>query len=104
MPKGSARGSGSSGEGINNFNAVRMRLTGSGSLLMSMFSLDDIRNTTLVPFTMSATTNIQPTRLCNFNEQRASLKIQTTAINEHFRINRIIIFSKEIFTSYPGTS
>jgi len=103
--EGTARPSGSSvGENIMHFGAVRMRLTGTGSLLMSLFSLDDIKSQTLVPFTMQSSTNIQVTRLSNFNEQRAALRLRTTEINEFFRINRIILFTKEIYTSYPGTS
>lgn len=102
MPRGTARNHGSSGEGISHFNSIRMRIIGTGSLLMTLFSMQDVRSEVLVPFTMGLTTNIQPTRLANFIEQRASLQIKTTAINEYFRINRIIIFSKEFATSYPG--
>lgn len=102
--QGTARPSSGEDEGITHFGAVRMRLTGTGSLLMSFYSLDDTNNQTLVPFTMIASSNIEPTRLSNFNEQRAALKIQTTEINEYFRINRIILFAKNIYTSYPGTS
>src|SRR3990167_6309161 len=100
MPKGMARSAGSSGENISHFNSVRMRVIGTGSLQMTLFSLQDVRSEVLVPFTMSLTTNIQPTRLANFIEQRASLEVKTTAINEYFRINRIIIFSRKFASSY----
>lgn len=93
---------GSKGENISHFTAVRMRVTGSGILRMRMLSDDEVVTQTLVPFTMAATTNIQPTRLCNFMQQRAQLEIKTTAKDETFKINRIILFVKETFTSYPG--
>lgn len=93
---------GSAGENISHFTAVRLRVTGSGSLVMNFYSLDDINSQQLAPLTMSASTNIQPTRLANFNEQRASLRIGTYQFQEYFRINRIIIFTKEIYSSYPG--
>jgi hypothetical protein len=93
---------GSAGENIAHFTAVRMRVTGEGNLKMTLFSLDDVRLQELNPFVLTPETNIQPTRLANFNEQRASLEIKTTEFQEYFRINRIILFSKEIYTSYPG--
>ena len=103
MPRGAAISEGSSGEQISHFAAIRIRVVGAGSLRMSVYSLDDVKSKTLVPFTMSATARIIPTRLVNFTEQRASFELKTTTIDEHFRINRIVIFQKEIFTSYPGS-
>jgi hypothetical protein len=87
---------------ISHFTAVRMRVIGQGDLLMSLHSLDDERSQTLIPFSLSSTTRIMPTRLSNFMEQMASLSLETTEINDYFRINRIVIFSKEVFSSYPG--
>lgn len=102
MPKGAATSEGSSGEQITHFTGIRLRVVGSGSLQLKVYSLDDVRSQTLVPLTLSATTNRIPTRLCNFMEQRASFEGKTTLIDEVFRINRIIVFSREIFTSFPG--
>lgn len=102
MPRGAAVPQGSSGENITHFVSVRMRLQGEGNLNMSLYSIDDIRSIDLVPFVMSQLTNIQPTRLCNFNEQRASLQLGTTEFGEWFRINRILVFTREFGTMYPG--
>jgi len=96
------QGPDSSGENIGHITAVRMRIVGSGSLDMRLYSMDDVNNYDLIPFTMAAATNIQPTRLANFIEQRASLHCSTDLINEWFRINRIIIYVREFGTSYPG--
>lgn len=97
-----AGSSGSVGENISHFTAVRIRVVGTGKLRMRMLSMDEVVEQTLVPFTMIGQTNIQPTRLCNFTQQRAQLEIKTTAKDEIFKINRIILFAKEVFTSYPG--
>jgi hypothetical protein len=102
-PQGAAMSEGSSGESISHFAAIRIRLVGTGSLLMKVYSLDDVRSKTLVPLVMSPTNRIIPTRLVNFTEQRASFEFKTTGIDEKFRINRIVVFSKPIFTSYPGS-
>lgn len=87
---------------ISHFTAIRMRIVGSGTLNMTLYSLSDERSEVLVPFTLSATTRIMPTRLANFMEQMASLELETTELNGYFRINRIVIFTREIFSSYPG--
>jgi hypothetical protein len=85
------------------YNGVRMRLTGSGSLQMTLYSLDEIDSYTMIPFTMAATTAREPTRLANFKSQRASLEFKTTLINETFRISKIVIFAKAVEGGeFPG--
>lgn len=103
MPQGAALSERSSGENISHFAAIRIRVNGTGNLLMKIYSLDDIRSKTLVPFVMQPQNRIIPTRLVNFTEQRAAFELKTTELDEHFRINRIVIFTREIFTSYPGS-
>ncbi len=102
-PVGAILSEGSSGESISHFAAIRVRVVGTGNLQMTVYSLDDVKSKTLVALTMSATNRIIPTRLVNFMEQRASFELKTTAIDEKFRINRIVIFSKEVYSSYPGS-
>lgn len=103
MAKGAALSEGSSGDNIQHFSATRIRVNGLGNLNLAIYSLDDVRSKTLVPLTMSTTARIIPTRLINFVEQRASLELKTTVSGEFMKINRITIFMKEIFTSYPGS-
>jgi hypothetical protein len=103
MGKGAAISEGSFGENISHLAAIRIRLTGEGQLNMRVFSLDDERVKALVPFQMALTTRIIPTRLVNFVETRAAFQLTTTKMNERFRINRIIIFIKEIYSSHPGS-
>ncbi len=90
------------GELIHHVAAVRMRVVGSGNLDMSLKDLDDIHTSTLVPFAMSGTTYIEPTRLSNFKSQRVLLRFGVDTIDEWFRIQRIIIFVKPVETSYPS--
>lgn len=103
MGKGAAISEGSFGENISHFAAIRVRLTGSGLLRMRVFSLDDERLKQLVPFSMQFTTRIIPTRLVNFMETRAAFELKTTGIDERFRINRIVVFVREVYTSHPGS-
>lgn len=97
-----AGSTGSKGENISHYTAVRMRVVGNGKLRLKMVSDDGVVEQELLPMDLLERTNIQPTRLCNFTQQRAQLEIKTTHKDEIFRINRIIIYAKEIFSSYPG--
>jgi hypothetical protein len=101
MPKGSARSHGSSGEYVSHFNAVRMRVVGTGALKLTLFSLDDLEWEQLADIEMSERTSVIPTALASFVQQRTSLEVKTTTINDYFRINRIIIFSKFFASEYP---
>lgn len=91
-----------SGEGITHCNAVRMRVVGEASLLMTLKSLGTTEQI-IEPFTLTTVTDIQPTRLANFKNQRISLEIATEEIDEWFKVNRIIIFIKPIFTDLPSS-
>ena len=103
MPLGSAASEASSGENISHFAAIRVRVYGSGKLYMFVFSLDDVKYKTLVPFHLESRARIIPTRIVNFKEQRAAFELKTSGTNEYFRINRIVIYSKESDSSYPGS-
>lgn len=92
----------SHGELINHINAIRIRVVGIGDLKMQLQSLDDIVTQDLQNLTMDISTNIEPTKLANFKEQRARLQGKTTEFGEYFRITRIIIFAKPVATDYPS--
>lgn len=80
---------------------VRLRVQGSGNLLLSLTDLDDVQNQNLNPLPMQITTRVEPTCLSNFQSQRTRLVGKVTVINEHFHINRIIIFAKPVAIEYP---
>jgi hypothetical protein len=103
MAKGAALSEKSSGENISHFAAIRVRVTGVGNLKLKAYSLDDVKTKDMVPFTMQTANRIEPTRIVNFMEQRASFELKTTEFGERFKINRIVLFMKEIYTSYPGS-
>lgn len=86
---------------ILHFGAVRFRITGSGSLISYLRSLDDVRNQQLVDLTMQSVTNREPVVLANFKEQRAQLELSVVEIDETFTISKIIIFIKPTETGYP---
>lgn len=102
MAFGASRTSGSGGENVNHFNAVRLRLQGTGNLKMKLWSMDDMRSVDIAALPMHLTTNIQPTRPSNIIEQRVAFEFKTTEINEYLKINRIILFARQFGTEYPS--
>ena len=103
MPLGAAKSEQSSGESTSHFSSLRIRVDGVGNLRLSVYSLDDLNSKVMVPLVMNSKNRYSPTRIVNFVEQRASFELKTIDKNEKFRINRIIIFSKELYKSYPGS-
>jgi len=91
-------------EVINHYGAVRLRVTGSANLQMTLFSLDEVQSYVMVPVTLESANNVEPNRLCNFIQQRAKLLIQTTNMNETFQISKIIVFVRPVAKSWPETS
>lgn len=102
MPLGTISSQGSSGENIIHIAGLRIRVTGNGNLKMKLYSMDNIISQSLVDMKMVAASNIQPIRLANFMQQRTYLEVKTTGLNETFRINRIILFAKSVFTMHPA--
>lgn len=103
MPVGSALSEQSSGEGVSHFGSIRIRVNGIGQLRLAVFSLGELRSKLLTPIPMALKSRFSPTRLVNFVEQRATFEIKVITMGEKFRINRIVIFTKEIYKSYPGS-
>lgn len=96
-----AKGNQQFGGEVIHSNAVRLRVNGSGSLLLSLHSLDDVDEETLSPVTMAASTAVQPTQLANFSSQRIYLELGTENIDEVFTISKIIIFVKPLYAELP---
>lgn len=93
--------SSSSEEIINHYGAVRLRVTGSGNLQMTLYSLNEVKQNDLAPIVLSSATNIEPNRLSNFTQQKAKLEIKITEIDENFNISKIIVFVKPVAKSFP---
>lgn len=94
----------SEGENIMHFTAIRLRVTGTGNLLPTLFSLDDIITQTLIAIPITPTSSKHLTRLCNMQTDKIAIELKTTVINEVFHVNRIILFAKEVFAEYPSVS
>jgi phosphoenolpyruvate carboxylase len=80
---------------------ARIRVTGNGNLVSTLYSLDDVRSQGLQDIVMASPNRIEPTILANFQEQRMKIRLETTVIDEIFNISRIVLFIKPVAESYP---
>src|SRR5215471_13669620 len=102
MAQGASISEGSSGENITHFSSMRIRAIGNSSQLrLRILSTDDLLPKTLVAYPANPSQRVIPTRLINYMSQRASIELKTTGFDETFRINRITVFTKEVFKEYP---
>jgi hypothetical protein len=112
MPGGgfSAGHSAGHGEQINHFAGVTMRVTGHGNLIPTWITQEwgvdgqpQVGKTKqMAPVVLPQPAGRQPFRLGSFVAQRASLELKVTQIDETFRINRIVVWVKPLWTGFPG--
>lgn len=91
----------SNAEFINHLGVVRLRVTGSGTLLTTAYSYGCSESHDLPDITLSAMGNRLPTVLANFKQQKMMLEIRTEAINEVFVISRLTPFVVPVEAEYP---
>lgn len=87
---------------ICHYAGITVRVTGSGQLRPSWHTLDAGKSKTLAPIPLPWARGKFPFRLGGFTAQRAALRIEMTAVNEHFAINRVILWCAPLWTGYPG--
>lgn len=103
MAKGATSSEGSGGENIQHFSHVRVRSTGQGQMFFSVASLDYTNPKVLVPIILRTPNRNATDRLVNYVAQRATFTLYTPELNTYLRINRIIVYVKEIYKSLPGS-
>lgn len=89
-------------ENIVHFGGIRLRATGDCNLKARFYGLDDVESEVLVDIPVTPLNAREPFRLANFKGQRGVLELITTEINETFKINRVILFVKTLWSGYPG--
>lgn len=85
---------------IYHFNAVRLRLSGTGSLQMTL--INGTKNFSLVNTTIPATSERETLTKANFRQQYVQLEIKTMTKDEKFKISKITIYLRQSASGYPG--
>lgn len=88
-------------DNLIHFGGVRYRISGSGNLLSTYLGMDSVLTNTLAAIALSNTPGREPFLLANLVSQRARLQFTTTVINEVAKVNRVILYTKDIYTGYP---
>ena len=88
-------------EDLIHIGAIRLRVIGSGTLFTTLYSLDSVYSSALANHTLAVTTNIQPTLLANFIQQRISIRCSVNTIDHYFKMRRLVIYAKPVATSVP---
>ena len=97
----------SKGENISHCNGVRLRILGGGIVKLKLLGLPN-ENDVQVEYNLpdlnlnTLNQNREPLKKANFKSQRMQLFIETTEINEFWKINRLVIFAKPIYVNFPG--
>jgi hypothetical protein len=89
-------------ENINHFGGFRMRVQGDKHLLMTLYTLDRVRSSILLPLGLDESDQTEPLRLSNFSTQRCIFRTETNEFDAFMKFNRIIFFVKPIYTQGVG--
>lgn len=89
-------------ESILHFGAVTLRINGTGICRLTLIGLDESKTKVLNTLTIRTAPGNEPTVLANFNSQRARLRILTSTLDEYMKVNRVILWVKEVATSLPN--
>ena len=89
-------------EAVLHFAAIRIRVIGQGNLQLTLKGLDANPTANLPSIVMQMGPGREPQMLCNFINQRVQLRVFVTNLDENFKINRIVLYGKPIYTSYAG--
>jgi len=87
---------------VQHLGLVRIQVRGAGVLRPTTYSMDEVNNEVLSTITMASTTNEIKESKSNFKEQQMNLRLETTSINEIFRISKITFFIQPLWASLPG--
>lgn len=82
--------------------AIQIRVTGMGAVIPTLFSYDEIESGNLNSIPIQPESVVEPVRLASFISHRCKLRLETTEINEVFKVNHIIIYHKPIYTQRPN--
>lgn len=86
---------------LNHYHTVTLRVKGSGSLISTLYSLENEYSQNLKNQVLSLTSGRSPTLLANFIHEKAYLHVRVSTIDHKFEISNIEIGVKPVATGYP---
>lgn len=92
---------GESDGAYSHYNGIRLRINGSGSLLLQWFNEDATQNEVDATLTLNVATGFEPLTLSNFKAQKAFLHVALSGVNSFFKLNKIRVYAKKLWTMAP---
>lgn len=86
---------------INHLGIVRGQFAGSGSLLTTAFSLNQVTFELEPDVTLNDAPDYFIESLCNFQSQMIQVEFAVDAIDEWFNISNVILFIRPVASSLP---
>lgn len=86
---------------INHFNAVRLRVTGSGLLKVKILSLDGASFQSATPVTLQPMTDRLITQLLNFRASHAQVELRVEDLDANFTLQGLIVYYRPLEVEYP---
>lgn len=87
---------------VNHFGGMKLRVKGTGSLQISLFGEDDVATAILSPITISASPGSEYDRLCNFINEKCSIKFRVNQFGESYVFSQVILFAKALWLRRPA--
>lgn len=87
---------------LNHFNGLKLRVVGSGNLNINLYGEDDVTTATATAIAMSASPGLELSRPINFINEKMSVKLGVTAINETYEVSRLDVMAKALWRSRPA--
>lgn len=86
---------------INHFGYMRLRVVGGGTLATTLYSEDGVNPTSGPSFSLSSTPGLEPDSLINYFNEKMSVKLGVTSIDDHYTVSRVDIWAKEMWLRRP---
>lgn len=80
---------------------IRSRITGNGTLLINVYSLDDALSQSLPSWSLANAPGKMYTRQANFVNEQCSVKFSMTSINEYFTFTNLSLFMTPVWATRP---
>lgn len=84
---------------INHYNAIRMRVVGSGVLRITAYGLDRANSFGAKDVVLNLLPGKEYTRLLEMKSEKCYISLKTSAINEYFHINKLSLFYVPLWMS-----
>lgn len=86
---------------LNHFAGIKLRVSGSGTLTVTLYGEDNSNNTSGPSVTLAATPGLEPDVLINFINEKMKVRFRVTSAGNYFTLSKVTIYSKPLWMRRP---